>query len=101
MLFSLYSYNIKNRLQTLLSYFAFHELITGGRLAGIVMILGGSTIYTFARVKEMRAAEAAFATIPMTQQDVRIEESMDAIVVEDESGEQAVDEKKTAHTAEK
>ncbi|KAF9331112.1 hypothetical protein BG006_006010 [Podila minutissima] len=92
---------VRGVLQTLLGYFAFHELITGGRLAGIVMILGGSTIYTFARVKEMQAAEAAFAIIPMTQQDVRIEENMDAIVVEDESSEQAVDEKQTAHTAEK
>jgi hypothetical protein len=65
-----------------------------------VLILSGSTIYTFARVKEMRASEAA-TTIPMTQQDVVNEESMDAVVVEEEPVEQAVDEKKTAHTAEK
>lgn len=89
------SFNLAHRLQTLLGYFAFHELITGGRLAGIVLILGGSTIYIFARNKEMRASETA-TTIPTTRQDVTSKENMDAIVVEEGSVEQAVDEKNAA-----
>lgn len=87
------SFHLAHRLQTFLGYFAFHELITGGRLAGIVLILGGSTIYTFARDKEMRASEAAATTIPTTRQDATSEENLDAIVVEGKSVEQAVDEK--------
>lgn len=84
----------------LVGYFICHELIIGGRLAGIVLILGGSTMYTFARDKEMRASEAA-TIIPVTQQDVVREERIDAVIAEEESAEQAVDEKKTAHIADK
>ncbi|KAG0016866.1 hypothetical protein BGZ82_000921 [Podila clonocystis] len=92
---------VRGVLQTLLGYFAFHELITGGRLAGIMLILSGSTIYIFARDKEMRDPEAAIGNIPMTQQEVRNEENMDAIVVQDEPVEQTVEEKKTAQPAER
>lgn len=46
------------RLQTLLGHFAFQEIITAGRLEGIVLILGGSTIYK------------AKATIPLTLRDI-------------------------------
>ncbi|KAG0093744.1 hypothetical protein BGZ93_007747 [Podila epicladia] len=60
--------------QALLGYFEFHELIAGGRLAGTVMILGGSMIYTVAMNIEMRALEASI--IPVTQQDVRNKENM-------------------------
>ncbi|KAF9374463.1 hypothetical protein CPC16_001275 [Podila verticillata] len=86
-------------LQTLLGFFAFHELITGGRLAGIVLILSGSTIYTFARDKEMRASETA-ATIPTTRQEATSEENMDAVVVEEESVEQVIGEKNATRAEE-
>lgn len=92
-------FNLAHRLQTLLGYFASHELITGGRLAGIVLILGGSTIYTFVRDREMRASEAA-TTIPTTRQEATSEENMDAVVVEEESVEQAVDEKNATRAEE-
>ncbi|KAF9280852.1 hypothetical protein BGZ74_002497, partial [Mortierella antarctica] len=45
-------------LQTLLGYFAFQEIITAGRLEGIVLILGGSTVYK------------AKAIIPLTLRDI-------------------------------
>lgn len=58
-----------NSLQTLLGYFAFHEIITSGRLMGIILILTGGALYTWAKDKEMRANTKP-TYIPMTQQDV-------------------------------
>lgn len=56
-------------LQTLLGYFAFNDVITSGRLLGIVLILSGSALYTYAKDKEMRANTKP-TYIPMTQQDL-------------------------------
>ncbi|KAF8979439.1 hypothetical protein BGZ46_005444 [Entomortierella lignicola] len=56
-------------LQTLLGYFAFDDIITTGRLTGIVLILGGGALYTYAKDQEMRANTKP-TYIPMTQQDV-------------------------------
>lgn len=58
-----------NSLQTLLGYFAFKDVITAGRLIGIILILSGGALYTWAKDKEMRANTKP-TYIPMTQQDV-------------------------------
>ncbi|KAF9300175.1 hypothetical protein BGZ74_008224, partial [Mortierella antarctica] len=47
-------------------------IFMGWRLAGVVLILGGSNIYTNARDKEMRVREAD--AIPMTVRDIVPEE---------------------------
>lgn len=62
-----------NSLQTLLGYLAFNDIITSGRLMGIVLILTGGALYTWAKDKEMRANTKP-TYIPMTQQDVDEEE---------------------------
>jgi len=51
-------------------------VITAGRLLGIVLILSGGALYTYAKDKEMQAAPANKPTyIPMTQQDIDEEET--------------------------
>ncbi|KAG0094991.1 hypothetical protein BGZ93_006467 [Podila epicladia] len=60
---------VRGVLQTLLGYFAFGDIITSGRLLGIVLILSGSALYTYAKDKEMRANTKP-TYIPMTQQDL-------------------------------
>ncbi|KAF9919177.1 hypothetical protein BX616_000030 [Lobosporangium transversale] len=60
---------VRGVLQTLLGYFAFGDIITSGRLMGIVLILSGGALYTWAKDKEMQA-NAKPTYIPMTQQDV-------------------------------
>ncbi|KAF9355525.1 hypothetical protein BGX34_010424 [Mortierella sp. NVP85] len=60
---------VRGVLQTLIGYFAFNDTITTGRLAGIVLILGGGALYTWAKDKEMQD-KAKPTYIPMTQQDV-------------------------------
>ncbi|KAF9211897.1 hypothetical protein CPC16_009036 [Podila verticillata] len=60
---------VRGVLQTLLGHFAFKDVITSGRLIGIVLILSGSALYTYAKDKEMRASTKP-TYIPMTQQDV-------------------------------
>ncbi|KAF9297790.1 hypothetical protein BGZ74_009657 [Mortierella antarctica] len=60
---------VRGVLQTLLGYFAFNDVITSGRLLGIVLILSGSALYTYAKDKEMRANTKP-TYIPMTQQDL-------------------------------
>ncbi|KAF9116694.1 hypothetical protein BGX27_000076 [Mortierella sp. AM989] len=60
---------VRGVLQTLLGYFAFNDVITTGRLTGIVLILGGGALYTYAKDQEMRANTKP-TYIPMTQQDV-------------------------------
>ncbi|KAF9211706.1 hypothetical protein BGZ59_007719 [Podila verticillata] len=60
---------VRGVLQTLLGYFAFHETITSGRLMGIILILSGGALYTWAKDKEMRA-DTKPTYIPMTQQDI-------------------------------
>ncbi|KAF9955630.1 hypothetical protein BGZ70_010169 [Mortierella alpina] len=60
---------VRGVLQTLLGYFAFHEVITTGRLTGIILILSGGALYTYAKDKEMKANSKP-AYIPMTQQDL-------------------------------
>ncbi|KAG0318145.1 hypothetical protein BGZ99_005836 [Dissophora globulifera] len=60
---------VRGVLQTLLGYFAFNDIITGGRLMGIVLIISGGALYTYAKDKEMQA-NAKPTYIPMTQQDV-------------------------------
>ncbi|KAG9327319.1 hypothetical protein KVV02_007095 [Mortierella alpina] len=59
---------VRGVLQTLLGYFAFQDIITSGRLVGIVLILSGGALYTWAKDKEMKANTKP-AYIPMTQQD--------------------------------
>ncbi|KAG0196889.1 hypothetical protein BGX28_009638 [Mortierella sp. GBA30] len=59
---------VRGVLQTLLGYFAFGDIITTGRLLGIVLILSGGALYTWAKDKEMKANTKP-AYIPMTQQD--------------------------------
>ncbi|KAF9435228.1 hypothetical protein BGZ76_006663 [Entomortierella beljakovae] len=63
---------VRGVLQTLIGYFAFDDVITTGRLTGIVLILGGGALYTYSKDKEMRANTKP-AYIPMTQQDIRDE----------------------------
>lgn len=63
------SFSTTTSLQTLLGYFAFKDVITSGRLLGIVLILSGSALYTYAKDREMRATPKP-TYIPMTQQDV-------------------------------
>ncbi|KAG0294286.1 hypothetical protein BGZ98_001832 [Dissophora globulifera] len=60
---------VRGVLQTLLGYFAFGDIITSGRLLGIVLILGGGALYTYAKDKEMRANTKP-SYIPMTQHDI-------------------------------
>lgn len=61
----------QNRIQTLLGYWAFNDIITAGRVLGIFLILGGGALYTWAKDKEMAAKNMEKPTyIPMTQQDV-------------------------------
>ncbi|KAF8937199.1 hypothetical protein EDD21DRAFT_400349 [Dissophora ornata] len=60
---------VRGVLQTLLGYFAFGDIITSGRLMGIVLILGGGALYTYAKDKEMRAKTKP-TYIPMTQHDI-------------------------------
>ncbi|KAG0364898.1 hypothetical protein BC939DRAFT_463599 [Gamsiella multidivaricata] len=60
---------VRGVLQTLLGYFAFGDIITSGRLIGIVLILSGGALYTWAKDQEMRA-NIKPTYIPMTQQDV-------------------------------
>jgi GDP-fucose transporter C1 len=60
---------VRGVLQTLLGYFAFHDDITTGRLAGIILILGGGALYTYAKDQEMQAKSKP-TYIPMTQQDM-------------------------------
>ncbi|KAG0090149.1 hypothetical protein BGZ93_004904 [Podila epicladia] len=60
---------VRGVLQTLLGYFAFKDVITAGRLMGIILILSGGALYTWAKDKEMRANTKP-TYIPMTQQDV-------------------------------
>lgn len=55
-------------LQTLLGYYAFNDIITSGRLIGIILILGGGALYTYAKDQEMKANTKP-TYIPMTQQD--------------------------------
>ncbi|KAG0283838.1 hypothetical protein BGZ96_011802 [Linnemannia gamsii] len=59
---------VRGVLQTLLGYYAFNDIITSGRLIGIVLILGGGALYTYAKDQEMRANTKP-TYIPMTQQD--------------------------------
>lgn len=60
---------VRGVLQTLIGYFAFNDTITTGRLAGIVLILGGGALYTWAKDKEMQDKSKP-TYIPMTQQDI-------------------------------
>lgn len=60
---------VRGVLQTLLGYFAFGDNITTGRLTGIVLILGGGALYTYAKDQEMQAKTKP-TYIPMTQQDM-------------------------------
>ncbi|KAG0337222.1 hypothetical protein BG004_007729 [Podila humilis] len=60
---------VRGVLQTLLGYFAFNDVITSGRLMGIILILSGGALYTWAKDQEMRANTKP-TYIPMTQQDV-------------------------------
>ncbi|KAG0238539.1 hypothetical protein BGW42_004301 [Actinomortierella wolfii] len=60
---------VRGVLQTFLGYAVFNEIITVGRIAGIVLILGGGALYTWAKDQEMRANTKP-TYIPMTQQDV-------------------------------
>ncbi|KAF9345185.1 hypothetical protein BGX26_003425 [Mortierella sp. AD094] len=60
---------VRGVLQTLLGYFVFYDIITAGRLAGIILILGGGALYTYAKDQEMRANTKP-TYIPMTQKDV-------------------------------
>ncbi|KAG0212486.1 hypothetical protein BGX28_006253 [Mortierella sp. GBA30] len=64
---------VRGVLQTLLGYFAFNDIITAGRLLGIILILSGGALYTYAKDKEMKANTKP-TYIPMTQQDVDEEE---------------------------
>ncbi|KAG0257279.1 hypothetical protein BG011_004046 [Mortierella polycephala] len=59
---------VRGVLQTLLGYFAFSDIITTGRLLGIVLILTGGALYTYAKDQEMKANTKP-SYIPMTQQD--------------------------------
>ncbi|KAK3835937.1 MAG: hypothetical protein JOS17DRAFT_735539 [Linnemannia elongata] len=59
---------VRGVLQTLLGYYAFNDIITSGRLIGIVLILGGGALYTYAKDQEMKANTKP-TYIPMTQQD--------------------------------
>ncbi|KAF9920432.1 hypothetical protein FBU30_009762 [Linnemannia zychae] len=61
---------VRGVLQTLLGYYAFGDVITSGRLLGIILILGGGALYTYAKDQEMKANTNTRPTyIPMTQQD--------------------------------
>ncbi|KAG0216112.1 hypothetical protein B0O80DRAFT_493494 [Mortierella sp. GBAus27b] len=60
---------VRGVLQTLLGHYAFGDTITVGRLWGIVLILGGGALYTYAKDQEMRANTKP-VYIPMTQRDV-------------------------------
>ncbi|KAF9103295.1 hypothetical protein BGX27_010638 [Mortierella sp. AM989] len=60
---------VRGVLQTLLGYFAFNDIITSGRLIGIVLILSGGAVYTYAKDKEMQANSKP-TYIPMTQKDL-------------------------------
>ncbi|KAF9437509.1 hypothetical protein BGZ76_000442 [Entomortierella beljakovae] len=60
---------IRGVLQTLLGYFAFGDIITTGRLTGIILIISGGALYTFAKDKEMRANSKP-QYIPMSQKDI-------------------------------
>ncbi|KAF8980191.1 hypothetical protein BGZ46_004532 [Entomortierella lignicola] len=60
---------VRGVLQTLLGYFAFGDIITSGRLMGIILILSGGALYTWAKDKEM-SANAKPTYIPMTQKDI-------------------------------
>lgn len=60
---------VRGVLQTLLGYFVFDDDITTGRLTGIILILGGGALYTYAKDKEMQSKTKP-TYIPMTQQDV-------------------------------
>ncbi|KAI1319683.1 hypothetical protein EDD11_003377 [Mortierella claussenii] len=64
---------VRGVLQTLLGYFAFGDIITTGRLMGIVLILVGGALYTYAKDKEMRVNTKP-TYIPMTQHDVDADE---------------------------
>ena len=58
-----------------MGYFAFGDIITAGRLLGIILIIGGGALYTYAKDQEMQAAAANRPNyIPMTQQDLDEEE---------------------------
>ncbi|KAG0323155.1 hypothetical protein BGZ97_012873 [Linnemannia gamsii] len=59
---------VRGVLQTLLGYYAFNDIITSGRLIGIILILGGGALYTYAKDQEMKANTKP-TYIPMTQQD--------------------------------
>ncbi|KAG0257457.1 hypothetical protein DFQ27_005148 [Actinomortierella ambigua] len=60
---------VRGVLQTFLGYMVFSEVITFGRMAGIVLILAGGALYTWAKDQEMRANTKP-TYIPMTQQDI-------------------------------
>ncbi|KAF9171099.1 hypothetical protein BGX21_008097 [Mortierella sp. AD011] len=60
---------VRGVLQTLLGYFAFNDVITTGRLTGIILILGGGALYTYAKDQEMRANTKP-TYIPMTHKDI-------------------------------
>ncbi|KAI1319264.1 hypothetical protein EDD11_004401 [Mortierella claussenii] len=69
---------VRGVLQTLLGYFAFNDVITSGRLMGIVLILSGGALYTWAKDKEMKANTKP-TYIPMTQQDADDDEDRNKV----------------------
>jgi GDP-fucose transporter C1 len=74
------NYLPQNRIQTLLGYWAFNDIITAGRVLGIFLILGGGALYTWAKDKEMTAKNVSEPNyIPMTQQDLDGDEDDDAM----------------------
>ncbi|KAF9384139.1 hypothetical protein BGX21_001371 [Mortierella sp. AD011] len=70
---------VRGVLQTLLGYFAFGDDITSGRLFGIVLILSGGALYTYAKDKEMQANNTKPTYIPMTQQDLDNDEERNKV----------------------
>ncbi|KAF9409059.1 hypothetical protein BGZ94_002089 [Podila epigama] len=68
---------VRGVIQTLLGRFAFGDIITAGRMMGIMLILSGGALYTWAKDREMQAASAKTSYIPMTQQDLDKDEDED------------------------
>ncbi|KAF9933429.1 hypothetical protein FBU30_005463 [Linnemannia zychae] len=68
---------VRGVIQTLLGHFAFGDIITSGRLAGIFLIMGGGALYTWAKDKEMTARAEEPTYLPMTQRDVDGEDEED------------------------
>ncbi|KAF9132036.1 hypothetical protein BGW39_000894 [Mortierella sp. 14UC] len=69
---------VRGVLQTLLGYYAFHDIITTGRLVGIILILGGGALYTYAKDQEMKTNTKP-TYIPMTQQDADEDEDRNKV----------------------